>query len=46
VEGLSKIMQNAKKCNEMKGLKVTPVEYLSHLHFVDDMILFGVWESQ
>jgi hypothetical protein len=41
-EGLSKLICNTRRSGELKGLKVSPSEVLSHLLFIDDVLLFGV----
>jgi hypothetical protein len=41
-EGLSKLIDNAKIKGLLRGLKMAPNVFLSHLLFVDDIIIFGV----
>jgi hypothetical protein len=46
VEGLIKLIENAKRKGLLKGLKMAPNVILSHLLFVDDIIIFGVGNVQ
>jgi hypothetical protein len=46
VEGLSKLIRDIIRRVELKGLKVSPCEYLSHLLFVDDFLMFGASSLQ
>jgi hypothetical protein len=41
VEGLSKLIQNAKRSGILKGIKIYESEILSHILFIDDVMLFG-----
>jgi hypothetical protein len=45
VEGLSRLIGNAKTICMLKGVKITPSETISHLLFIDD-ILFGADSPQ
>ena len=41
LEGLSKIIGKAKKKKSFKVVKVSSIHFITHLLFVDDVILFG-----
>ena len=42
IEGLSLLIEDARKLGYVKGIKITKYLSLTHLLFVDDVILFGV----
>jgi len=42
VEGLSKLMSHARCQGEINGLKTSLAKILSHLLFIDDILMFGV----
>jgi len=39
-EGLSRFLQNAKQEGSFKGIPISPVLYITHLLFVDDILIF------
>ena len=41
VEELSRIIHNAKENREIKGIKVSTCEEVTHTLFVDDVLIFG-----
>jgi hypothetical protein len=45
-EGLEKIMGNPRARGKMKGVKVFPSKIITHLFFVDDVLLFGAGSPQ
>jgi hypothetical protein len=45
-EGIIKVMKHARNNGELKGLKVNPSEYLSHIIFVGDVLMFGTGSLQ
>lgn len=42
IEGLSLLIKNAQSLGLISGIKVTPTHDLTHLLFVDDILLFGI----
>ena len=42
IEGLSLLIEDAKRNGKIKGIKISHLLSLSHLLFVDDVILFGL----
>jgi hypothetical protein len=45
-EGLSNLNQNAKRSGMFKGLQIFGLDFLTHLLFVDDVIIFGAISSK
>jgi hypothetical protein len=45
-KGLSKLIQNAKISGMLKGLQICDLVVLTHLPFVDDVMIFGVGFSK
>ena len=41
IEGLSLLIEDAKRNGKVKGIKISSHLFLTHLLFVDDVILFG-----
>ena len=42
IEGLSLLIKDAKRNGKIKGIKISTKLFLTHLLFVDDVILFGL----
>ena len=42
IEGLSLLIEDAKRNGRIKGIKISPQLFLTHLLFVDDVIMFGL----
>ena len=42
IEGLSLLINDAKRCGRIKGIKISASLTLTHLLFVDDVVLFGL----
>ena len=42
IEGLSILIEDAKRNGKIKGIKILSQLFLTHLLFVDDVILFGL----
>ena len=42
IEGLSLLIEDAKRNGKIKGIKISSHLFLTHLLFVDDVILFGL----
>ena len=42
IEGLSLLIEDAKRNGRIKGIKISSQLFLTHLLFVDDVILFGL----
>jgi hypothetical protein len=45
-DGLSRLIHQARSKSIIKGMKITQEEILTHLLFVDDIIIFGVGLAQ
>lgn len=50
IEGLSRLVDSAKRQKKIQGNKISSHSYISHLLFVDDVLLFGLgslkeWEA-
>jgi len=41
MDGLSRLIASSKRQNAIRGVRVSPHQYLSHVLFVDDVLLFG-----
>lgn len=42
IEGLSQLVLQAKSIGNVKGIKVSDHHYITHMLFVDDVLLFGI----
>ena len=42
IEGLSLLIEDAKRNGKIKGIKISSHLFLTHLLFIDDVILFGL----
>ena len=42
IKGLSRLIIKSKEKGLLRGIKVTPHIFITHLLFVDDVVLFGV----
>lgn len=42
IEGLSRLINEAKKKMKIKGIKISSSLFIMHLLFVDDVLIFGV----
>ena len=42
IEGLSLLIAEARRIGKLKGIKISPQLFLTHLLFVDDVLLFGM----
>lgn len=46
VEGLSKLIAIARISGTLERVKIVPIEIISHLLFIDDVLLFGIGSPQ
>ena len=42
IEGLSRISLESKKKGKIKGVKISKKMFITHLVFVDDVLMFGI----
>ena len=42
IEGLNLLIAEARRIGKLKGIKISPQLFLTHLLFVDDVLLFGM----
>jgi hypothetical protein len=42
VEGLRRALADAKRQGDFKGISISPALQITHLHFVDDVIIYAM----